>query len=368
MIKVSVIIPVYNVDEYISKCLDSILVQTLKEIEIICVDDASSDNSKSVILSYVKKDSRIKLVEQKTNEGAGQSRKTGDALAEGEYIAHIDPDDYISEDYFDNLYYTAKIYDADMCFTTNIYTVKENIIKPYYHNRTEKWQKEIKNNWYEGVSYFDVDTPEKENTREYPLVSSCNKIWKKDFLNKNNLEFGSYRLAEDVDFFYRALSLNPKISFNHEAKYFYVQRSNSLVHSVEKKEYKIPTDALDVFRSVFNAYKKNAIGKLTDSNYWNFRSFLSTFDSYKGVHKKEFYKMTHDLFNSLDVYLDAGKYPFVSSQIKTIREYENYKDYVRHIEKTKKVIHAIAWFIPKIEWRENFKTKALNILYKKKSK
>ena len=367
MIKVSIIIPVYNIGEYISKCLDSVLAQTLHEIEIICVDDASSDNSKSIILAYIKKDSRIKLIEHETNQGAGIARKVGDALAEGEYIAHIDPDDYISEDYFDNLYYTAKIYDADMCFTTNIYTVKENIIKPYYHNRTEKWQKEIKNNWYEGISYFDVDTPEKENTREYPLVSSVNKIWRKEFLDKNNLEFSSYRLAEDVDFFYRALSLSPKISFNHNSKYFYVQRSNSLVHNV-KKEDKIPTDILDVFRNVFNAYKENSNDKLMHSNYWNFRSFLSTFDPYKGAHKEEFYKMTHDLFNSLDVCLDTQKYPFVSSQIETIKKYEHYKDYINHIEKPKKIVYSIAWLIPKIEWRENFKTKVLNAIYKKKSK
>ena len=367
MIKVSIIIPVYNVDKYIPKCLDSIIVQALKEIEIICVDDASSDNSKSIILDYIKKDSRIKLIEHDVNQGAGIARKTGDALAKGEYIAHIDPDDYISDDYFDNLYYTAKIYDADMCFTTNIYTVKENITKPYYHNRTEKWQKEIKNNWYEGISYFDVNTPEKENTREYPLVSPVNKIWKKEFLNKNNLEFSSYRLAEDVDFFYRALSLNPKISFNHNSKYFYVQRSNSLVHNV-KKEDKIPRDAIDVFRSVFNAYKQNSEDKLMYSNYWNFRSFLATFDPYKGIHKEELYKMTHDLFNSLDVCLDAQKYPFVASQIKTIKEYEHYKDYVSRIEKPKKIVSSIAWLIPKLEWRESFKTKVLNALYKKKSK
>ena len=367
MIKVSIIVPVYNVDEYIQKCLDSILAQTLKEIEIICVDDASSDNSKSIILEYIKKDSRIKLIEHTVNKGLGPTRKTGYALAKGEYIAHIDSDDYISEDYFDNLYYTAKIYDADMCFTTNIYTVKDNIIKPYYHNRTENWQKEITNNWYEGISYFDVDTPEKENTREYPLVTAWNKIWKKEFLNKTNLDLSNYTLAEDVDFFYRALSLNPKISFNHHSKYFYVQRSTSLVHNL-KKEDKIPTDALEVFRSVFNSYKENSEDKLMYSNYWNFRSFLATFDPYKGIHKEELYKMTHDLFNSLDVCLDALKYPFVASQIKTIKEYEHYKDYVQRIEKPKKIVYSIAWLIPKIEWRENFKTKALNALYKKKSK
>lgn len=121
MIKISVIIPVYNVEEYLKECLDSVINQTLKEIEIICIDDCSTDSSYSILEEYAKKDSRIVLIKNKENMGVGYNRNIGIKEAKGEYIGFIDSDDYISEDYYENLYNTAKKYNSDVVNTLNIY-------------------------------------------------------------------------------------------------------------------------------------------------------------------------------------------------------------------------------------------------------
>lgn len=377
MIDLTVIIPVYNVESYLARCLDSIIIQTLRNIEIICVNDASTDNSLSILEEYAKKDSRIKIINYEENHGPSYARYSGLLKAQSAYISYIDSDDYISIEYLEDLYYTARIYDADICFTCNIYTVKDNnkkhknnyeyIIKPYYHNRVSTWMndKNITNNWYEGISYFDFDTPKKENTREYPLVNMWNKVFRVDFIKNNNLLSSTLNVGEDVDFFYRALALKPTISFNHKAIYYYYQRSNSIMHSIEK-ENEIPTDILEVFKNVFLFNKEHNNEKLIDSTYWNFRSFLHTFDNYKGNKKQEFYTLTHNLFKELDVYIDKVKYPFESKQIETIKTNDSYLYYHKTIENIKKYVYAIAWFIPKLSFRETFKQKALSLLFKNK--
>ena len=94
--KISVIIPVYNVEKYLSECLDSVVNQTLRDIEIICINDGSTDNSLSILKEYASKDSRIKIID-KENQGQGYARKVGLDKASGEYILFCDSDDYYSE-------------------------------------------------------------------------------------------------------------------------------------------------------------------------------------------------------------------------------------------------------------------------------
>ena len=97
MIKISVVIPVYNVENYLEKCLDSILNQTLREIEIICIDDCSIDNSYFILEEYSKKDSRIVIIKNNINKGVSKSRNIGINISKGDYIAFIDSDDYVNE-------------------------------------------------------------------------------------------------------------------------------------------------------------------------------------------------------------------------------------------------------------------------------
>lgn len=120
--KISVVLPIFNVAPYLSKCLDSLLSQTLSDIEIICVNDCSPDNSADILARYATKDPRIIVVNHKQNAGAGMARQSGVDVAQGEYIGFVDPDDYVQSDFFEKLYNAAKKNDADIA-KGSIYTV-----------------------------------------------------------------------------------------------------------------------------------------------------------------------------------------------------------------------------------------------------
>ena len=366
MIKVSVILPVYNIENYVSKCLDSVINQTLKDIEIICINDCSSDSSKDIVLEYAKKDKRIKLINHEENQGLGFARNTGIINSQSDYLVFIDPDDYVSYNFVEELYDTSVKYGADMVFTNNMYTVNEKSgkIKPFYHNRINIWKKDFKNNWKEGISRFNVNTPEKENTPEYPLVSAVNKIFRKKFLEDHKLLFSKYRIAEDVDFFYRFLVHDPIMYYNNNAEYYYLQRSTSLAGSVHTAK-KIPIAILDVFENVFKYYKENRNELLIDSNYYNFFSFLHTFNNYKADNKNEFYKKCHELMKALNPEIDRKKHAFYAYSMYIMKTYDDYNVYLEKIESIKKKVFDIAWWIPSLTLREKYRNANLDKLAEK---
>ncbi len=123
MPKISVIVPVYNVEKYLSTCLESLLKQTLSDIEIICVDDKSPDNALSILYDYANKDSRVNVIELPENGGVARARNTGIDAATGEYISFVDPDDYVDLDYFEKLYASAQSTGADICVSN----IKEHL-------------------------------------------------------------------------------------------------------------------------------------------------------------------------------------------------------------------------------------------------
>ena len=113
MVKVSVIVPAYNVEGYINDCLESLVNQTLKEIEIIVVNDGSTDRTSEIISKFSAKDSRMKIINQE-NQGLSAARNNGMQQATGEYIGFVDSDDYIDLDFYEKLYEAAKTNDADI--------------------------------------------------------------------------------------------------------------------------------------------------------------------------------------------------------------------------------------------------------------
>ena len=367
MPKVSVILPIYNVEKYLRKCLDSVINQTFKDIEIICVNDCSLDNSQNIILEYAKKDNRIKLINHLENQGLGYARNTGLIDSNCDYISFIDSDDFVSLDYIEILYRAAVKYDADIVFTNNINIVRDKTIKPYYHNRINIWKKKFKETWNEGISNFNVDTPEKENTPEYPLVVAWNKLYKRSFLIENKLLYSKYRIAEDVDMFYRLLANSPKIAYNHNPKYYYLQRGTSLAGSVSAST-KPPIAILEVFENVFKYYKKNKEELLKDCNYYNFLSLLHTFNNYKAQNKNEFYKKCHDLMKELNVEIDKDKHAFESYSCYIMKTNEDYNIYLKKVETIKKKVFSVAWWIPSITLREKYKKYNLNKKAKEKFK
>ena len=135
MCKISVILPVYNVEKYLRECLDSIINQTLADLEIICINDGSTDSSLDILREYEARDKRITVIDKK-NEGLSATRNLGINLAKGEYISFIDSDDYIDLNFYEKLYSAAKKYGADIA-CTNLYRIsnKKNfyMLKYYRH-------------------------------------------------------------------------------------------------------------------------------------------------------------------------------------------------------------------------------------------
>ena len=181
--KVSVIVPVYNVEKYIDKCLDSLVNQTLKEIEIIVVNDGSPDNSQKIIDEYVKKyPDKIKSY-IKENGGQGSARNLGLEHSKGEYISFVDSDDWLDYNALEKMYNIAKKEKSDIVICD---IIDHYIEKEIYHNCTKY------------SSIYNV-TP-----------SACNKIFKKDVIN--NLKFLSKLWYEDFNFTTKVLLTNPSIS------------------------------------------------------------------------------------------------------------------------------------------------------------
>ena len=236
MIKVSIIIPIYNVEKYLRECLDSVINQTLSEIEIICVNDGSKDNCLEIIQEYAKVDSRIKIL-NKDNSGYGDSMNKGIELATGEYLGIVEPDDYVEKDMFQKLYSKAKEYDADI--------VKSNF---FILQDSDKDKKITLVMLDESKKYYDkLLTPIKNlNVYRFPMYT-WSGIYKREFINKNNIKHNTTPGAsfQDNGFFFQTFSLAKTVYFINEAFYYYrwdnpnasgnQSRRNNLIKS--KKEY-----------------------------------------------------------------------------------------------------------------------------------
>lgn len=208
-VSVSVIIATYNTGKYIAECLESIFNQSLKNIEVIVVDDGSTDNSKDIIIQYQKKHTNL-VYTYKENAGAGRARNDGIKIAQGEYLAFMDPDDkYPNCESLEKLYRMAKLKNADIC--------GGNIIS---FNGSKRW-----------FCYKAGDGLEKEvkdgaiTTKDYKyLYGHTRYLYKTDFIKKHNIFFAPYRRYEDQVFTVKALGLAQKL---YEIDYpVYLYRTN----------------------------------------------------------------------------------------------------------------------------------------------
>ena len=177
-IKISVLVPIYNVESYLSQCLDSLLQQTLKDIEIICINDGSSDSSLDIITSYAKKDDRIVLL-NKENTGYGDSMNKGLSIARGKYIAVLESDDFAELNLLEKLYSIAEKFSLDV--------VKGNYKLYWSDGRSQenKWKKEI-----EDADIINKVIDPKEYTEVCLIPPSIwSGIYNRDFLLSNKISF-----------------------------------------------------------------------------------------------------------------------------------------------------------------------------------
>lgn len=230
MPKVSLIIPVYNVENYIEKCLNSALNQTLDDMEIIIVNDGSTDSSKKIIDKYIEKyKNKIKYFE-KENGGLSSSRNYGMPHATGEYIAFLDSDDYVEPKTYEEMYNLAKKEDADM--------VECDFI----------WEYPNKNKEDIGVIYNS-----KKEMIEKARVVAWNKLIKREIIENKKIEFPLGLRYEDVEFFYKLVPYLNKVSFVKKCFIHYVQRENSIANTQNSRTKEI----FIVLDNVIKYYKDN---------------------------------------------------------------------------------------------------------------
>ena len=232
MPKVSVIVPVYNVEKYLKKCLDSLVAQTLDDIEIIIVNDGSTDDSEKIIKEYETKYDNITYL-KKENGGLSDARNFGLKYAKGEYVAFLDSDDFVENSIYKEMYEKAISETADY--------VECDFYWAFPNNNDYKLKTDT------GVRYTN-----KYEMFTYARVVAWNKLIKREII-KNAFPKGLK--YEDIEFFYKLIPNIKKFAFVEKPLIYYVQRSESLVN---KQDYRVG-QVFNVLDNVIEYYKKNSL-------------------------------------------------------------------------------------------------------------
>lgn len=227
MPRVSVVVPVYNVEHYIKKCLDSLVNQTLKDIEIVIVNDGSTDKSKEIVEEYLKKYDNIIYLE-KENGGLSDARNYGLLYATGDYIAFLDSDDYIELNTYELMYNKAIEESSDL--------VECDFLWEYPNKKVVD----------KGFTYYG-----RKEMIVYARVVAWNKLIRRKIIEDNNMRFSKGLRYEDVDFFYKMIPIINKVSFVKVPLIHYVQRN----FSISKIQNEKTKDIFTILDNVIEYYK-----------------------------------------------------------------------------------------------------------------
>lgn len=273
MPKVSIVIPVFNVENYLKECLDSLVNQTFKDIEIICVDDGSTDDSFNILVEYAERDKRIVILQQE-NQGAACARNYGMSLAQGEYLIFLDSDDIFHLELLEKAVKKAEIFNADVTVfkaesfdtnTGNKAVMNDNISNFYYLN---------------DKSFSCVDIP--EDIFNSFLVPAWNKLVRRDFIKENAILFQNVKRCNDLLFTSKVLVMASKIILVDEVLLYYRVGMHSNLQAGNDKtplefyqalrELKIFLDENKLYSVVENSFLKLAI----DNIFYNLNTLKSS--------------------------------------------------------------------------------------------
>ncbi len=232
MPKVSIIVPFYNVEGYIEKCLDTLVNQTLKDIEIILVNDGSTDRSIEIVNKFLRRYPEKLVYLEKENGGLSDARNYAIPYTKGEYIAFLDSDDYVEKDMYEEMYNMAKKENSDM--------VECN----FYWEYPDKQKEDI------GTIYHG-----KNEMIEKIRVVAWNKLIKREILEKSEVRFPKGYRYEDTEFTYKLIPYIEKVSFLKKPCIHYVQREGSISNSQNERTKEI----FDVLDHVIEYYKEKDI-------------------------------------------------------------------------------------------------------------
>lgn len=233
--KVSIIVPVYNVEQYLDRCIQSLVNQSLKDIEIILVDDGSPDNCPKMCDEYAQNDDRIKVI-HKQNAGLGYARNSGLEIATGEYVAFVDSDDYVNTAMYETLYERAYITNADATFCG----FNTEVTKDVWHESREV----VKDEQWEGDSikefmYNMIASGKGVRKERLYQMSVWHAIYKRDIIKKNNISFLSERdvVSEDIPFQVDFLKNSNRVLYLNEHLYYYCFNGKSLSATFKKEKF-----------------------------------------------------------------------------------------------------------------------------------
>ena len=284
MPKVSVIIPVYNTEKYLRKCLDSVCNQTLSDIEIICINDRSLDSSFEILKEFAQQDDRIKLIDFNENKGAAAARNAGLDAAQGEFVGFVDSDDFIDFDFYEKLYTKAKETGADAA-KGNVYNYNPQTQETYlseFYNMNDKIR--------ENKAYF-----------HYGFTSA---IYSRQLLAQNNIKFPEGIVYFEDPYFSVQVLLNLKnIVIVDDAKYFYTDISQSISRCTLEVSY--ANDFLLVSKNIAEILNNS---KIDCASYTIIFQFLYNF-CINWLNEKVSNKTKDIVFDSLVCLLNSFRYP-----------------------------------------------------------
>lgn len=238
---ISVIIPVYNVELYLDRCLASLLRQSEKRFEAICVDDASKDASASIAEEWAARDSRIKIIRLPANGGLSAARNAGMKAAAGEYLYFLDSDDWLDPDYLAAMLKAALLSEADIVLNTSF--LRHDLDWGIYEHMPEK-----------NLNYADGEFVSSHDAALNVIWCACAHLWKRDFIERGALLFPEGLSMEDQYFQALAYACVKRIYVIHKSAYHYYMRTDSICFKASLDKPWIPN--FEISRALFNQLSK----------------------------------------------------------------------------------------------------------------
>lgn len=297
--KISIIVPVYNTESYLEECLDSILAQTLKDIEIICVNDGSPDHSQDILERYAQKDKRVKVL-VKENGGLSSARNAGMKIAEGEYIAFVDSDDFVAPEMMETLYTRAEETKSDITIgDLYLYDQKTGETRDY---RDQMLFLRLKNR----VVALE-ECPELIR-----CIAAWDRIYRRCFLDEIGAQFPEGLVYEDAIFTAKTVTRTKRIAVVPQKLYYYRKNVEESITGKEAKNDRYKSDFLEIQRLIRTVLREEKVSEEVffeymlyflpnafsfQGNATNCRFFKSFFRQIREMMSEEEYEMTEDIEN-----------------------------------------------------------------------
>ena len=317
MKEISVIIPVYNVEKYLPQCLDSVCNQSFRDIEIICVNDGSSDKSSDILNDYAEKDDRFKIINQ-SNQGLAAARNTGLTYAKGRYIYFIDSDDYIELDTLEKLYNNAISNNSDVVlFKFKTVDDFKNIHKRGIEFKIDSIFGDIDYNNFT-FTYRDVKRHVMNSA-----FSACLKLYKKEFIDTIDFTFPEGLNFEDVPVHVKVMIEANRLSFVPESLYNYRSNPDSILNS--------NTNGFDIFK-VIDLVEEYLI----ENNYYDelenefiFFKIAQILVYMKSEKSDDYFNKAKEEFDKINIKDEKTLKKYTIDRYNHVLSCKNYREYVR---------------------------------------